>query len=176
MRVRRCTLGDIGMLVTCHDGLDCLFVPLFHHLSLPRVTTYSSHSQVMQAPPIQIYCHAKIHDTLGNIPFVTSPSFVSQPDPCSRVFFNQGFQFEADVPTPPSEPSCNPCHEGQPLVVQDENIVPTGCRRPTRQHHPTELGLTHFLFFYFLYHFSDLEAEPMMVIRRSVHENPSLGM
>ena len=119
----------------------CTIVPL--SLSPSCHYIQFAHSQAMQAPPIQIYCHAKIHDMLGNIPFVTFPSFISQPDPCSRFFFNQGFQFEADVSTPPSEPSRNPCHEGRPLVVQDENTVPTGCGRPRCQRHPTELGLTH---------------------------------
>ena len=50
-----------------------------------------THSQVTQAPPIQMYCYAKIHDTLGNVTFVTSPSFVSQPDPCSHFFLTRGF-------------------------------------------------------------------------------------
>ena len=33
-----------------------------------------------------------------------------------------------------------------------------------------------FFYFYFLYHFIDLEAGPMMVIWRLVHECPSPGM
>ena len=32
-----------------------------------------------------------------------------------------------------------------------------------------------FFFIFFLYQFSDLEAEPMMVVWRSAHEGPSLG-
>ena len=142
MHVRRCT-GKLARNagVTCCDGLVCLFVPLFHGLSPLCHYIQFTHSQAVQVPPIQKYCHAEIHDMLGNIPFVASPSFVSQPDPCSLFFSNQGFQF--DVPTLLSEPSCNPHHEGQPLVVQDENTMPTGHRRPTCQHCPTELGLTH---------------------------------
>ena len=36
--------------------------------------------------------------------------------------------------------------------------------------------LFYFFIFYFLYHFIDLEVEPMMVIWWSIHEGPSLGI